>query len=72
MTRLGPVVAAEADRCLKRLEKEHGTRATRAELLGALLEHVPLWQIDHMVRVYIAHTDEDDHAEGTGSEQATT
>ncbi len=66
MVALGPVVKEQLGRSVRALKDEYGTVATRPQLVAALLDGVPLWQVDYLVRAYIMHTEEPDDEQAEG------
>ena len=62
MVDLGLVVRDKLTQYLSDLMAQQGRSATRGQLVGALLDGVPLWQADLMLRAYIMHTQEPEPA----------
>lgn len=53
---LSPAVKSRWDEYKAALKREEGRSATDDEIVGALLEGVPLWQADLMLRTYLRHS----------------
>lgn len=53
---VSPAVKKEWDDWKMSLEREEGRAATDSQIIGALVQGVPLWQADLMVRAHIRHT----------------
>lgn len=52
---LTPATRDKLNDVIAALERQEGRSATHEQLIGALLEGVPLWQTELMLRAYIKH-----------------
>ena len=60
-----PAVLARLNEYQADLLRLHNRRANHAEILGALLDGVPLWQADLMVAASRPPTDDSDETDST-------